>query len=949
MKKKKSFLALTSMVFVLGLTSCNQTSTNISSSQISQSTVDTTSSSTTNESTSSATNTTTSSSSSSSSSGVEKAVTSVVVTADKLTIAKGETIQLTATVNGDALEETDKGVSFSIVSGDDQVAVSEAGVVSLLGTATNGSKAKIKATSRFDDTKFGEIEITVVFAKAITSFTATCDKETLTSYNETAQISVTIEGDVLEEDDKKVMYSLAEGEGVSISAAGLVTCLDTATNGNVSILVVSTFDSTKRATINLAINIQKAVTEVSCEKSSDTIKFSEPVTLTPNVSGTNLKDEDKGVTYTVTDETPLVSVSKKGVVSMLDTTKASGTATIRVSSVLDSTKYIDVQLTVYVPAITSFYVYSDETSVDAIDGGTINLLDRYGFSPNSGLAESDKKLSMEVIEGAEYVQDGKPTDDGHLVIKPNSEAGKSIKVKIWPTYAPSWAKEISISLLGRIKVSLMLPEGMIAKYYYTDEASSSSVKGEEITDLNNVKAKSFIYVELADDPSDEKILKFNPTSSFSGSGSYYYKSSGNVTYKYYTALGNVLLIDAEGAKSDFSFDLSSCVDDYTSIVGTFKGTDLTSGEAATMTFTEDGKLVYNETNNFTFTKSTSSYYDYSITANSGSSWVSVKDDVIYACVTVSNYSYHYFVLSKDTSFSVGNYVAENASRAETFVGYYSLNGVDTLFYLDEYNLYNADLTITYEKTSFADSSYAYLAGSFNSKGEVKLILTTNSDSKVVFKIQTQDGLKGTYTCDGGSNLVLDGYSYYSSNASYLTYGLFTLGEKTGKYVPTGYSSNTLNITFDDGTTTAFELDTTYMTYVEKDVISGEIFSQATTYSNGTLTLAFDGNGTVTVTDSTATHKETSSSPSYSINGKTASYTTANNVLSFKLTSISWAYGYYDGDASATFEFEVSSKDPESLTVKSSVSFQYEDEYSYSSQTLVSSYDSTAKTFNKVTE
>ena len=84
-------------------------------------------------------------------------VTSVAITPKAVTVAKGKTAQLTATVQTTNFAPQ----SVNWTSNSDDVTVDSRGIVTVLVTATTGETATITATSTFDNSKFDTATITI--------------------------------------------------------------------------------------------------------------------------------------------------------------------------------------------------------------------------------------------------------------------------------------------------------------------------------------------------------------------------------------------------------------------------------------------------------------------------------------------------------------------------------------------------------------------------------------------------------------------------------------------------------------------------------------------------------------------------------------------------------------------------------------------------------------------
>lgn len=85
-------------------------------------------------------------------------VNTVIVTPSEATVSAGGQLQLNVTVNTD--NYAPQSVIWSIAEGNDNASISSTGMLKVNSNATTGS-IKVKATSTFDSTKFGEATITV--------------------------------------------------------------------------------------------------------------------------------------------------------------------------------------------------------------------------------------------------------------------------------------------------------------------------------------------------------------------------------------------------------------------------------------------------------------------------------------------------------------------------------------------------------------------------------------------------------------------------------------------------------------------------------------------------------------------------------------------------------------------------------------------------------------------
>ena len=252
-------------------------------------------------------------------------VDSVTLNKSALTLNKGDTETLVATVKPD--DATDKSVTWS--SSNEAVAtVDQNGKVMAKGKGT----ADITVTSQADSTKKATCSVTVY----VPVDSVTLNKSALTLNKGGSE---TLIATVLPEDatDKSVTWSSSNGSVATVDQNGTVTAKG---KGTATITVTSQADNTKKATCAVTVNVP---TEgVTLNKNTLTLNKGDSATLVATV----LPDDatDKSVTWTSSNEA-VATVDQTGKV----TAKGKGTADVTVTSQADSTKKATCSVTVNVP------------------------------------------------------------------------------------------------------------------------------------------------------------------------------------------------------------------------------------------------------------------------------------------------------------------------------------------------------------------------------------------------------------------------------------------------------------------------------------------------------------------------------------------------------------------------------------------------------------------------
>lgn len=278
------------------------------------------------------------------------AVESVSFPSAELTITEGESTQLTYEItpsNASVKDVTWKSsiTSVATVSRSGQIDAIAEGTTLITVTTVDGSKTAMCTVH--------------VKAKVIPVTGVSLDK---TSWNMAVGSTLTLTPTVTPSNatDKSVTWTSTNSSVASVSSSGVVTAK---ASGSATI-TVSTNDGDKKATCNVTVTVP--VTSVSLDKTSLNMVIGGTETLTATIAPSN-------ASYRVVEWTSsnpsVASVSSSGAVTAKVTARASGSATITVTT-SDGSKKATCSVTVTVP-VTG--VSLNQTSLSMVVGGTHTL------------------------------------------------------------------------------------------------------------------------------------------------------------------------------------------------------------------------------------------------------------------------------------------------------------------------------------------------------------------------------------------------------------------------------------------------------------------------------------------------------------------------------------------------------------------------------------------------
>ena len=251
-----------------------------------------------------------------------------------LTMYAVSTANLSATVNPSG---ANPGVTYSLVSSSPVGAVtgiSSSGVVtagSVAGTAT------VRATSVADSTKFANCTVTVQY-RPVTSVSL---PSTLTmNANSTSTLSASV---LPAGATPGVTYSVVSSSPFGVvsvnSSTGVVTSGSAA--GTATVRATSTADTTKFS--NCTVTVQPPLPTSVTMQSTLTMDINSSVALT---AAANPSNANQGFTYSVVSSSPAGVVSVNSSSGLVTSGSVTGTATVRATSVADSSKVANCTVTV---------------------------------------------------------------------------------------------------------------------------------------------------------------------------------------------------------------------------------------------------------------------------------------------------------------------------------------------------------------------------------------------------------------------------------------------------------------------------------------------------------------------------------------------------------------------------------------------------------------------------
>ena len=242
----------------------------------------------------------------------------VTIKAEKTQANPGEELGFTAEVEGTAnLDDSQKKVTWEVSGATSNLTAIDPDTGKLtIGKNEIAEKLKVKATSVFDDTKSDEIEISLVEPKVVESIKITSDGSDVIKGTE-KQFSAEVIGKNLEDSDQKVIWSVEAPDGSSktlstdtkIDENGKLTVSSNEENTQIIIKATSNTNNEIIATITINVKEAKAINGIKITPETASVEKGKTQDFSVEVTGNNLEDVDKKVTWSVEAKDTTKSVS----------------------------------------------------------------------------------------------------------------------------------------------------------------------------------------------------------------------------------------------------------------------------------------------------------------------------------------------------------------------------------------------------------------------------------------------------------------------------------------------------------------------------------------------------------------------------------------------------------------------------------------------------------------
>jgi len=255
-------------------------------------------------------------------------VSGVTMDPPTASIARGNSLCFTATVNG--TNDPPQTVTWAVTSGITGTTINtSSGLLTVANDETN-TTLTIRATSTYDNTKFGVATVTVVDQIPIVTSVVVSPPTVTINRGGTTQFTATVNG--TNSPPQTVDWTVTGGiTGTSISSSGRLTVANDETNTTLTVRATSTYDGTVSGTATVTVLIP-VVTSVTVSPATVTIAKCQALIFTATVNGYTSQQ----VTWTVTGGISTIGVNS-GLLQVAYNETAT-TLTVRATSVVDNTK-----------------------------------------------------------------------------------------------------------------------------------------------------------------------------------------------------------------------------------------------------------------------------------------------------------------------------------------------------------------------------------------------------------------------------------------------------------------------------------------------------------------------------------------------------------------------------------------------------------------------------------
>ncbi len=294
----------------------------------------------------------------------DKTITSIAISpnGENIQAEKGKSLDFTATVTGsDNLTAAEKEVTWSVAGNKSEQTVIEKttdgkGKLTIASDEPANTVLTVKAVSDFDKTKEASVTVTVKEvgeAAAVTSVTVS-PKQATVKAGGTQQFTETVE--VVNGAAKTVTWTVAgnKSENTGIDDKGLLTVAKEETAEKLTVTAASALDSSKSDSAEVTVEkegtepitpTEKKVTNVSVTTDKTSVEKGKTQQFKAEVTGENLTEDDKKVTWSVSGAKSDKTVISGGVLAVASDETAEK-LTVTAASVLDPSKTGSAEITV---------------------------------------------------------------------------------------------------------------------------------------------------------------------------------------------------------------------------------------------------------------------------------------------------------------------------------------------------------------------------------------------------------------------------------------------------------------------------------------------------------------------------------------------------------------------------------------------------------------------------
>ena len=207
------------------------------------------------------------------------------------------------------------GTTGASIANGNTLTATAVGTVTVTASIAGGSSKTAPFTADFGIEVKNPVDMPVVTGVTVYPATANVAK------GGTQTFTATVTGTNLEETDKTVNWTVTGGTktGTAIGADGKLTVAADETAANLTVKAASTVDNTKYGTASVTVNTNSGgvITDIAVTPVSKSVAKGTSQQYVANITGTNLTEADKVVTWTVTGGTkPGTAITAGGLLTI---------------------------------------------------------------------------------------------------------------------------------------------------------------------------------------------------------------------------------------------------------------------------------------------------------------------------------------------------------------------------------------------------------------------------------------------------------------------------------------------------------------------------------------------------------------------------------------------------------------------------------------------------------